>query len=54
MISIVKEPYEIGIQMYRRDHEQIIALRLSNMGLKVSSVAHGLCFVFDIVIMFWP
>ena len=33
VIIIGKEPYEIGIQMYRRDQEQIVALRLPN-GLK--------------------
>ena len=37
MILIVKEPYEIGIQMYRMDQEKIVALRLPNTGLKVSS-----------------
>ena len=36
MILIGKEPYEIGLQMYRRDQEQIVALRLPNTGLKVS------------------
>ena len=30
LIPIVKEPYEIGIQMYRRDQEKIVALRLPN------------------------
>ena len=37
MIPIGKEPYEIGIQMYIRYQEQVVALRLPNMGLKVSS-----------------
>ena len=34
VIQIGKEPYEIGLQMYRRDQEKIVALRLLNMGLK--------------------
>ena len=37
VILIGKEPEEIGIQMYRRDQEQIVALRLPKTGLKVSS-----------------
>ena len=37
VIPIGKEPKGIGIQMYKRDHEKIVALRLPNMGLKVSS-----------------
>ena len=32
--------------MYRRDQEKIVALRLPNMGIKVSSVAPGYA-------MFW-
>ena len=46
VISIGKEPLEIGIQIYRRDQEQIIALRLPNMDLKVSSCSSRvmLCF----------
>ena len=36
VILIGKEPYEIGLQIYRRAQEQIVALRLPNMGLKVS------------------
>ena len=36
VIPIVKEPYEIGIQIDRRAQEQNVALRLPNMGLKVS------------------
>ena len=36
VIIIGKEPYEIELQMYRRDQEQIAALRLLKMGLKVS------------------
>ena len=39
--------------MYRRDQEQILALRLQNTGLKVSS-SSSLCFVLGIVIVFWP
>ena len=37
VIPIVKEPYEIGLQMYGRYQEQIVALRFPNTGLKVSS-----------------
>ena len=37
VILIAKESQEIGIQMYRRDQEKIIALRLPNTGLKASS-----------------
>ena len=36
VIRIVKKPYEIGIQRYRSDQEQIVALRLPNTDLKVS------------------
>ena len=35
-ILIVKEPNKIEIQIYRRDQEQIKALRLPKMCLKVS------------------
>ena len=37
VIQIGKEPYEIGIKIYRRDQEKIVALRLPNTGLKVSA-----------------
>ena len=37
VIPIFKEPKDIGIQIYRRDQKQIVALRLPNMGLNVSS-----------------
>ena len=37
VILIGKEPYEIGLKMYRRDQEKIVAIRIQNMGLKVSS-----------------
>ena len=40
--------------MYRRDQEQIVALRLSNMGLKVSSGSSWVCFVLGVVMVFWP
>ena len=40
--------------MYRRFQEQIVALRLPNMGLKVSSVAQGVCSVLGVVMVFWP
>ena len=38
--------------MYRRDQEQIIALRLPNMGLKVSSGSSRVCHVFGVVMVF--
>ena len=53
VILIVKEPYEIGLQMYRRDQKKIVALRLLNMGLKVSSGSLWVCSVLG-VMMFWP
>ena len=37
VIPIGKEPYEIGLQIYERDQEQIVTLRLPNTDLKVSS-----------------
>ena len=40
--------------MYRRDQEQIVALRLPNMGLKVSSGSSLVMLVLGIVIVFWP
>ena len=40
--------------MYRRDQEKIVALRLSNMGLKVSSGSSRVCFVLGVVMVFWP
>ena len=36
MILIGKEPSELEQQINRRDQEQIVALRLLKMGLKVS------------------
>ena len=54
MILIAKEPYEIGLQIYRRDQEKIIALRLPNMGLKVSSGSSQVCSVLGFVMVFWP
>ena len=36
--------------MYRRDREQIVALRLPNMGLKVSLGSSRLCHVFGVVV----
>ena len=54
VILIHKEPYEIGLQMYRRDWEKIIALRLLNMNLKVSSGSSRVCSVFGVVMVFWP
>ena len=40
--------------MYRRDQEKIVALRLPNMGLKVSSGSAWVCSVLGVVMMFWP
>ena len=40
--------------MYIRYQEQIVALRLSNMGLKVSSGSSRVCFVLGVVMVFWP
>ena len=40
--------------MYRRDREQIIALRLSNMGLKVSMGSSWVCSVLGVVTVFVP
>ena len=37
VIIIGPEPYEIVIQIYRRDQEHIVALKLPNTGLNVSS-----------------
>ena len=36
VIPIVKEPYELELQIYIWDHKKIVALRFPNMGLKVS------------------
>ena len=54
MIQIGKEPYKIGIQIYRRYQEQIVALRLLNMGLKVSSGSSWVCPGFGVVVVLWP
>ena len=40
--------------MYRRDQEQIVALRLPNMGLKVSSGSSWVYSVLGVVMVFWP
>ena len=40
--------------MYRRYWEQIVALRLLNMGLKVSSGSSRVCPVLGVVVVFWP
>ena len=40
--------------MYRRDQEQIVALKLPNMGLKVSLSSSLVCSVLGIVVVFWP
>ena len=39
--------------MYRRDQEQIVALWLPNMGLKVSSGSSLVCPVLGVVVVFW-
>ena len=38
--------------MYRRDQEKIVALRLLNMGLKVSSGSSRVCSVLSVVMVF--
>ena len=38
--------------MYRRDQEQIVVLRLPNMGLKVSSGSSRVCSVLGVVMVF--
>ena len=40
--------------MHRRDQEQIVSLRLPNMGLNVSSGSSRLCSVLGVVMVFWP
>ena len=40
--------------MYRRDQEQIVALRLLNMDLKVSSGSSRVCSVLGIIMVFCP
>ena len=40
--------------MYRRDQEKIVALRLPNMGLKVSSGSSWVYPVLGVVVVFWP
>ena len=40
--------------MYRRDQVKIVALRLPNNGLKVSSGSSHVCSVLGIVVVFWP
>ena len=40
--------------MYKRDQEKIVALRLPNMGLKVSSGSSRVCYVLGVVMVFWP
>ena len=39
--------------MYIRDKKKIVALRLPNMGLKVSSGSSRVCSVLGVVMMFW-
>ena len=40
--------------MYRMYQEQIVALRLPNMGLKVSSGSSWVCSILGVVMVFWP
>ena len=40
--------------MYRRDHEQIVALRIPIMGFNVSSGSSWVCTVLGVVMAFWP
>ena len=40
--------------MYRRVHEQIVALRLPNIGLKVSLGSSWICPILGVVVVFWP
>ena len=40
--------------MYKRNQEKIVALRLPNMGLKVSSGSSRVCSVLGVVVVFWP
>ena len=40
--------------MYRKDLEQIVVLRLPNMGLKVSSGSSRVCSILGVVMVFWP
>ena len=40
--------------MYKMEYEQIVALRLSNMGLKVSSGSSRVCSILGVVVVFLP
>ena len=40
--------------MYRSDQEQIVPLRLQNMGLKGGLGSSLVCLVLDVVLVFWP
>ena len=40
--------------MYRGDQEKIVALRLPNMGLKVSLSSSWVYYVLGVVVVFWP
>ena len=40
--------------MYRRNWEQIVSLRLPNMGLNVSSGSSRVCPVLGVVVVFLP
>ena len=52
VMLISKEPYEIGLKIYKRNQEKILALRLPKMGLKVSSGSSWVCSVLGVVMMF--
>ena len=40
--------------MYRRDQEQIVTLRLPNMGLKVRSGSSLVRSILGVAMVFWP
>ena len=40
--------------MYRRDQEQIVAVRILNKCLKVSFGSSRVCPVLGVVVVFWP
>ena len=44
----------IGSRIYKRDQEEIVPLRLPNMGLKGGSGSSRLCPVLGVVVVFWP
>ena len=40
--------------MYRMDQEQIVSLKLPNMGLKVSSGSSRVCSILGVGMVLWP